>query len=88
MGLPCSFGKKKMAQLERFCVDYRKLNTITIKDSYTIPRIDDMLNRLDGNSWFSSLDLKSSYWQVKIHAENKEKQHFQLEKMAIYCYVF
>jgi len=45
----------------RFCVDYRKLNAITIKDSYPIPRIDDMLDQLGNNFWFSSLDLKSDY---------------------------
>jgi len=44
----------------RFCVDFRKLNTIIKKDYY--PRIDEMLDHLAENSWFSSLDLKSGYW--------------------------
>jgi len=64
--------KKKDGSI-RFCVDFRKWNTITKKDFYLIPRIDDMLDRLAGNSWFSFLDLKSDYWQVRIRPKDKEK---------------
>ncbi|GBN34188.1 Retrovirus-related Pol polyprotein from transposon 297, partial [Araneus ventricosus] len=60
----------------RFCVDYRKLNEITIKDSYPLPRIDDTLDALNGSQWFSTLDLKSAYWQVEIQPEDKEKTAF------------
>ncbi|GBN30424.1 Retrovirus-related Pol polyprotein from transposon 297 [Araneus ventricosus] len=59
-----------------FCVDYRKLNEITIKDSYPLPRIDDTLDALNGSQWFSTLDLKSGYWQVEIQPEDKEKTAF------------
>ncbi|GFV15751.1 retrovirus-related Pol polyprotein from transposon 412 [Trichonephila clavipes] len=45
----------------RFCVDYRKLNDVPL------PRIDDTLDTLSGHKWFSTLDLKSGYWQVEIH---------------------
>jgi len=74
----------------RFCVDYRKLNAVTVKDSYPLPRIDDMLDRLSGNSWFSTLDLKSGYWQVKIRPEDKEKNCVFNWKgtLAIHCDVF
>jgi hypothetical protein len=48
----------------RFCVDFRKLNNVTIKDSYPLPRIDDLLDRLGGASYYSSIDLQSGYWQV------------------------
>ncbi|GFU25503.1 hypothetical protein TNCV_3621031 [Trichonephila clavipes] len=59
----------------RFCVDYRKLNDVTKKDSYPLPRIDDTLDTFSGHKWFSTLDLKSGYWQVEIHPEDREKQH-------------
>ncbi|GFT14956.1 hypothetical protein TNCV_1484141 [Trichonephila clavipes] len=59
----------------RFCVDYRKLNDVTKKDSYPLPRIDDTLDTLSSHKWFSTLDLKSGYWQVEIHPEDREKQH-------------
>ncbi|KMQ90068.1 integrase core domain protein [Lasius niger] len=64
----------------RFYVDYRKLNAVTIKDSYPLPRIDEILDQLAGNSWFSTLDLKSGYWQIKIRPEDKEKTAFSIGK--------
>ncbi|GFX90120.1 retrovirus-related Pol polyprotein from transposon 17.6 [Trichonephila clavipes] len=60
----------------RFCVDYRKLNDVTKKDSYPLPRIDDTLDTLSGHKWLSTIDLKSGYWQVEIHPEDREKTAF------------
>ena len=60
----------------RFCVDYRKLNDITIKDSYMIPQVNDLLDTLSGQQYFTTLDLASGYWQVKVAEESKEKTAF------------
>ena len=53
-----------------------KLNQVTRKDSYPLPCIDDTLEGLAGTKWFSSLDLKSDYWQVGMHPDDKEKTAF------------
>ena len=74
---PAVMVRKKDGSL-RFCVDYRKLNDVTVKDSYPVPRIDDILDQLSGNCWFSTLDLKSGYWQLKIRTEDREKTAFSI----------
>lgn len=76
---PAVLVRKKDGTI-RFCVDYRKLNIVTKKDSYPLPRIDDILDQLSGNTWFSTLDLKSGYWQVKINPRDKEKTAFSVGK--------
>ncbi|UYV81689.1 K02A2.6-like, partial [Cordylochernes scorpioides] len=60
----------------RFCVDYRKLNDVTVKDVYPIPRIDEVLDTLQGSKYFSAIDLKSGYWQVEVEEKDKEKTAF------------
>jgi len=60
----------------RFCVDYRKLNSITRKDSHPLPRITEALDALGGAQWFSTLDLRSGYWQISMSDDSKEKTAF------------
>lgn len=56
----------------RFCVDYRKLNTITKLDDFPLPRIDDTLDLLSGAKYFTTLDLASGYWQVPMESSSQE----------------
>ena len=69
---PLVLAKKKDGSL-RHCVDYR---TVTRKDAYALPRIDDTLDALAGSKWFSTLDLASGYWQVGMHPDDREKTAF------------
>ena len=57
-------------------MDYRRLNEVTIKDAYPLPRIEDNLDALQGACWFTTLDLASGYWQVEVHSKDREKTAF------------
>lgn len=61
---------------QRLCIDYRKLNSLTIKDNYPIPRIDDQIDRLHGGIYFTSLDLKSGYYQIPTEEKSKHMTAF------------
>ncbi|KAG1945839.1 interleukin-1 receptor accessory protein-like 1-A [Pimephales promelas] len=60
----------------RFCVDYRKLNSVTKKDAFPLPRIEDSLTSLTQAAWYSTLDLASGYWQVQVEGRDQEKTAF------------
>ena len=60
----------------RFCIDYRKLNSVTERDTYPLPRIDDTLAALGGMKFFTTLDLRSGYWQIPLARRDKHKTAF------------
>ena len=68
----------------RFCVDYRKLNEVTVKDAYPLPRVDECLDSLSGCKWFSTMDLNSGFWQIGLDEESKEKTAFASSSMGLY----
>ena len=84
---PIVVARKKSGKI-RMCIDYRTLNARTVPDQYTVPRINDALDSLNGSRWFTVIDLRSGYYQIKMANEDKEKTaficplgFFQLERM-------
>ena len=77
--------KKKDNSL-RMCVDYRMLNKNSKKDSYALPRIEELLDCLSGNRFFSVIDMKSGYHQVEIFEDHKERTAFSVGPLGFYEY--
>ena len=65
-------------------IDFRKLNSKTKRDAYALPRINEMFDSLYGARWFSSLDIKSAYWQVEVEEADKEKTAFTVGPLGFY----
>ena len=57
---------KKQDETDRLVVDFGRLNTVTLKDSYPLPRIDDALDAVNGTKYFSHMDLMNGFWQVEM----------------------
>ncbi|GJR37887.1 putative reverse transcriptase domain-containing protein [Tanacetum coccineum] len=78
--LPCEapvlFVKKKDGSF-RMCIDYRELNKLTIKNRYLLPRIDDLFDQLQGLQYFSKIDLRSGYHQLRVHEDDISKTTFR-----------
>jgi hypothetical protein len=75
-GAPVMFARKKDGSL-RMVIDYRQLNKITVKNRFPLPRIDDLVDQLRGAAVFSSADLSSGFWQIRIKDEDVPKTAFK-----------
>ncbi|GJV85557.1 putative reverse transcriptase domain-containing protein [Tanacetum coccineum] len=75
-GAPILFVKKKDGSF-RMCIDYRELNKLTVKNRYPLPRIDDLFDQLQGSQFFSKIDLRSGYHQLRVHEDDIPKTAFR-----------
>ena len=63
----------------RFCIDLRKVNEKTVKDAYSLPRIDETVDALSGSKFFSTMDIDRAFWQVPLSDEDKQKTGFMVD---------
>ncbi|WKA08987.1 hypothetical protein VitviT2T_026666 [Vitis vinifera] len=75
-GAPMLFAKKKYDTL-KLCIDFRKLNRVTVKNKYPLLRIDDLFDQLKGVKYFSKIDLRTGYHQLRVREENVPKTAFR-----------
>ncbi|GJT11427.1 putative reverse transcriptase domain-containing protein [Tanacetum coccineum] len=75
-GAPVLFVKKKDGSF-RMCIDYRELNKLSVKNSYPLPRIDDLFDQLQGLSVYSKIDLRSGYHQLRVRDKDIPKTAFR-----------
>ncbi|GJX53674.1 putative reverse transcriptase domain-containing protein [Tanacetum coccineum] len=81
-GVPNFFVKQKDGSFS-MCIDYRELNKLTIKNHYMLPRIDDLFDQPQGSQFFSKIDLRSGYHQLRVHEDDIPKTTPYLDKFVI-----
>lgn len=72
---PIVVVRKKNGEVH-LCIDYRKLNSLTIRDAYALPNLKEAFSVLAGSKWFSVMDLKSGYYQIEMEERDKPKTAF------------
>ena len=77
--------RKKNGKL-RLCVDYRQLNDITVKDSFALPRLEEIFDCLHGAKYFSTMDMKSGYHQIEVEESHKERTAFTVGALGFFEY--
>ena len=77
-GAPMLFVKKKDGSL-RMCIDYRRLNHMTVKNKYPLPRIYELFDQLQGAAYFSKIDLRSVYYQLRVRESDLPKTAFRTD---------
>ena len=80
------FVKKKDRTI-RPCVDYRRLNAVTAKDAYPLPRVHECLDSLEGEKYFCSVDLTQGFFQIPVKESDIEKTAFSTSKGGLYEYL-
>ena len=78
-----SWCRKKDGGL-RFCIDFRRLNSWTKKDAYPLPRMQQTMESMVGTQFFSTMDLKSGFWQVKMAKDSQQYTAFTVGSMGVY----
>lgn len=78
---------KKKDNSYRFCVDYRKLNGVTVRDAYPLPYVSDTLDKLRNARFLSSLDIKSAYWQIPMEEQSKQYTAFTVPKRGLFQFL-
>lgn len=81
---PMVLVKKRDNSSLRLCVDYRLLNAVCVRDSFSLPRLDETLDALVGAKWFSKLDLRSGYYQISVYEPHKERTAFSAGPLGFY----
>ncbi|GKA94037.1 putative reverse transcriptase domain-containing protein, partial [Tanacetum coccineum] len=81
-GAPMLFIKKKDGSF-RMCIDYKELNKMTVKNRYPLPRIDDLFDQLQGSQFFSKIDLRSGYHQLRVHEDDIPNTAFRTRYIHI-----